>query len=90
MLGTIHHECALTPSLSSVGASSSYSSIMRQRQKKAAEPKRTLKMLDVDEGTANRLASGVGLSGLKTNKASTFVVRLFLTSIRTSHPLAMN
>ncbi|KAI5477603.1 hypothetical protein MNV49_006090 [Pseudohyphozyma bogoriensis] len=71
MLGTIHHECLLTPSLSSTDASSSYRNIMRDRQKKAAEPKRTIKMLDVDQGTSNRLASGMGI-GIK-NRVSNFV-----------------
>lgn len=79
MLGTVHHECSLTPSLSSRDASSSYRNIMRDRQRKAAEPKRTIKMLDVDQGTANRLAAGQGLPGIK-GRVSSFVVRPCLPS----------
>lgn len=71
----MHHECALTPSLSSLDASSSYRNIMRDRQRKASEPKRTIKMLDVDQGTANRLAAGQGLPGIK-GRVGSFVVRL--------------
>ncbi|GAA6009048.1 hypothetical protein JCM11491_005726 [Sporobolomyces phaffii] len=71
MLGTVHHECSLTPSLSSKDAADSYARILRERQRKAAEPKRTLKMLDVDQATANRLASGMGLNGVKA-RVSTF------------------
>ena len=74
MLGTVHHECSLTPSLSSKDAAESYARILRERQRKAAEPKRTLKMLDVDQATANRLASGMGLNGVKA-RVSTFKVR---------------
>ena len=75
MLGTVHHECSLTPSLSSKDAAASYARILRERQRKASEPKRTLKMLDVDQATANRLASGMGLGGVKA-RVSTFAVRL--------------
>lgn len=75
MLGTVHHECSLTPSLSSKGAADSYARILRERQRKASEPKRTLKMLDVDQATANRLASGMGLGGVKA-RVSTFAVSL--------------
>lgn len=74
LVGTVHHECSLTPSISSLSASSSYSSIMRERQRRAAEPKRTVKMLDVDQGMANRLASGIGMAGVK-GRVSSFVVR---------------
>lgn len=69
MLGTVHHECGLTPTLTSA-----YSDIMRERLRKASEPTRKLKVLDVDAGTANRLASGVGLGGVKS-RVSNFVVR---------------
>ncbi|KAK4701710.1 transcription initiation factor TFIIF subunit beta, partial [Phenoliferia sp. Uapishka_3] len=72
VLGTVHHECSLTPLLSSLDASSSYRNIMRDRQRKASEPKRTIKMLDVDQGTANRLAAGQGLPGIK-GRVSSFV-----------------
>ncbi|GAA5866746.1 hypothetical protein JCM1840_004247 [Sporobolomyces johnsonii] len=65
MLGTVHHECSLTPSLSSTDAAAAYARILRERQRKAAEPKRTLKRLDVDQATANRLASGMGMGGVK-------------------------
>lgn len=75
MLGTVHHECGLTPQLSN-----SYSEIMRERLRKASEPKRKLKKLDVDEGTANRLASGMGLGGVK-QRVSTFVVRFAAPSL---------
>ncbi|GAA5943984.1 transcription factor IIF subunit TFG2 [Sporobolomyces koalae] len=71
MLGTVHHECSLTPSLASKDAADSYARILRERQRKAAEPKRTLKMLDVDQATANRLASGMGMNGVKA-RVSTF------------------
>lgn len=74
MLGTVHHECGLTPSISGADAAASYQRIMRERQRKAAEPKRTVKVLDVDQGTANRLASGAGLGGVKL-RVSNFVVR---------------
>lgn len=47
---------------------------MRERQRRAAEPKRTVKMLDVDQGMANRLASGIGMAGVK-GRVSSFVVR---------------
>ncbi|SCV74477.1 BQ2448_8116 [Microbotryum intermedium] len=70
LAGTIQHECQLTPSLSSISASDSYRTIMRERQRLATEPKRTIKMLDVDNATANRLASGVGMSGVKHRVAS--------------------
>ena len=73
MLGTVHHECALTPSLSSLAGSQSYSSIMRARQQKATETTRKAKVLDVDAGTANRLASGVGMGGVR-GRVSNFVV----------------
>lgn len=81
LLGTVHHECSLTPSLSSMDASSSYRTIMRDRQKKASEPKRTVKMLDVDQATQNRLASGMGLAGVR-GRVSNFVVR----TLRTTSP----
>lgn len=74
MLGTIHHECALTPSISSQAASSSYQNIMRDRFRKAAEPKRTIKSLDLDAGTANQLAAGARL-GMFKSQSSVFVVR---------------
>ncbi|KDE08150.1 hypothetical protein MVLG_01631 [Microbotryum lychnidis-dioicae p1A1 Lamole] len=70
LAGTIQHECQLTPSLSSISASDSYRTIMRERQRLATDPKRTIKMLDVDNATANRLASGVGMSGVKHRVAS--------------------
>jgi len=72
MAGTINHEASLTPLLTSASASSSYSSILRDRQKRAQEPKRTIKMLDVDQGVANRLASGMGMTGVK-GRVSTFI-----------------
>lgn len=68
ILGTVQHECSLTPSLSA-----SYSSIMRERLRRAAEPKRKLQMLDVDRATANRLASGAGAAGVK-GRVATFNV----------------
>lgn len=75
MLGTVHHECGLTPTLTS-----SYSDIMRERLRKASEPARKLKVLDVDAGTANRLASGAGLGGVKS-RVSNFVVRRLCLSL---------
>ncbi|KAK4052605.1 hypothetical protein OIO90_004233 [Microbotryomycetes sp. JL221] len=60
LIGTVHHECGLTPVL---GAS--YSGIMRERLRKASEPVRKIKPLDVDQATANRLASGMGVHGIK-------------------------
>ncbi|GAA6060462.1 hypothetical protein JCM10212_000890 [Sporobolomyces blumeae] len=72
VLGTVHHECSLTPSLASRDAAASYARILRERQRKAAEPKRTLKRLDVDQATANRLASGMGMGGVKA-RVSTFM-----------------
>ncbi|GAA5984375.1 hypothetical protein JCM10908_003322 [Rhodotorula pacifica] len=71
LLGTVAHECSLTPVLSSPSASAAYARIMRERQRKAAEPRRTLKRLEVDDATANRLASGVGVGGIKA-RAATF------------------
>ncbi|GAA5877750.1 hypothetical protein JCM3774_000744 [Rhodotorula dairenensis] len=71
LLGTVAHECSLTPVLSSPSAAAAYARIMRERQRKAAEPRRTLKRLEVDDATANRLASGVGVGGIKA-RAATF------------------
>ncbi|KAK4046250.1 hypothetical protein OIV83_006229 [Microbotryomycetes sp. JL201] len=69
LAGTVHHECSLTPVL---GAS--YSGIMRERLRKASEPVRKIKPLDVDQATANRLASGAGMHGIKGKiTASSFV-----------------
>ncbi|GAA5824795.1 hypothetical protein JCM11251_005346 [Rhodosporidiobolus azoricus] len=70
LLGTVAHECSLTPNIGGADASAAYARILRERQKKAAEPKRTLKRLDVDQATANRLASGMGLSGVKGRVAT--------------------
>lgn len=83
MLGTVNHECALTPSLSSIDARTSYQALMRERQRKATEPKRTLRRLDVDQGTANMLASGMGLAGVR-GRVSTFVVRSILNLLSPS------
>ncbi|KAM0791065.1 hypothetical protein ACM66B_004358 [Microbotryomycetes sp. NB124-2] len=69
LAGTVAHECGLTPVL---GAS--YSGIMRERLRKASEPVRKIKALDVDQATANRLASGAGMHGIKGKiTASSFV-----------------
>lgn len=73
LLGTVAHECSLTPVLSSPSAAAAYARIMRERHRKAAEPRRTLKRLEVDDATANRLASGVGVGGIKA-RAATFAV----------------
>ncbi|BGP02971.1 hypothetical protein NBRC10513v2_006698 [Rhodotorula toruloides] len=70
LLGTVAHECSLTPSISSADASAAYARILRERQRKAAEPKRTLKRLEVDDATANRLASGMGAAGIKGRVAT--------------------
>ncbi|GAA5914823.1 hypothetical protein JCM6882_007283 [Rhodosporidiobolus microsporus] len=70
LLGTVAHECSLTPNIGGADASAAYARILRERQKKAAEPKRTLKRLDVDQATANRLASGMGMSGVKGRVAT--------------------
>jgi transcription initiation factor TFIIF subunit beta len=75
LLGTVAHECSLTPSISSADASAAYARILRERQRKAAEPKRTLKRLEVDDATANRLASGMGAAGIK-GRVATFNVSL--------------
>ncbi|KAL8276230.1 hypothetical protein RQP46_011391 [Phenoliferia psychrophenolica] len=73
--GTVHHEASLTPDLSGVG-SNSYREIMRERQRKASEPKRTIQRLDVDQGTANRLAAGQGLPGLNGIKGRASFVKV--------------
>lgn len=78
LVGTVAHECSLTPSIQSADASAAYARILRERQRKAAEPRRTLKMLDVDKAQANRMASGMGTAGLK-GRVATFAVR-FLPS----------
>ncbi|BGP43072.1 hypothetical protein JCM10450v2_007197 [Rhodotorula kratochvilovae] len=70
LLGTVAHECSLTPSIQSADASAAYARILRERQRKAAEPRRTLKMLDVDKAQANRMASGMGTAGLKGRVAT--------------------
>ncbi|KAJ8292187.1 Transcription initiation factor IIF subunit beta [Rhodotorula toruloides] len=70
LLGTVAHECSLTPSISSADASAAYARILRERQRKAAEPIRTLKRLEVDDATANRLASGMGAAGIKGRVAT--------------------
>lgn len=77
LLGTVAHECSLTPVISTPAASAAYARIMRERHRKAAESKRTLKRLEVDDATANRLASGVGVGGIKA-RAATFAVRITL------------
>lgn len=63
----------LQPELSSSSAHDAYRAILRGRGKKAAEPTRTIKMLDVDAGEANRMASGSQLLGLK-QRAAGFIV----------------
>ncbi|GAA5827867.1 hypothetical protein JCM3770_006898 [Rhodotorula araucariae] len=70
LLGTVAHECSLTPSIQSASASAAYARILRERQRKAAEPRRTLKRLDVDQAQANRMASGMGTAGLKGRGAT--------------------
>ncbi|GAA6012752.1 hypothetical protein JCM10207_005349 [Rhodosporidiobolus poonsookiae] len=70
LLGTVAHECSLTPNIVGADASAAYARIMRERQRKATEPKRTLKRLDVDQATANRLASGMGMAGVKGRVAT--------------------
>ncbi|GAA6030793.1 hypothetical protein JCM8097_008878 [Rhodosporidiobolus ruineniae] len=70
LLGTVAHECSLTPNIQGNDASAAYARILRERQRKAAEPKRTLKRLDVDQATANRLASGMGMAGVKGRVAT--------------------
>lgn len=75
LLGTVAHECSLTPVITNPAAAAAYARIMRERQRKASEPKRTLKRLEVDDATANRMASGVGVGGIKA-RAATFAVRL--------------
>lgn len=87
LLGTVAHECSLTPVLSSPAASAAYARIMRERQRKAAEPRRTLKRLEVDDATANRLASGVGVGGIKA-RAATFAVSFAAASPRLSLSLS--
>ena len=74
LLGTVHHECSLQPVLKASGAQEAYRAILRQRQQKAAAPSRTIKMLDVSTGEANRMASGSTLLGLK-QRAQSFIVR---------------
>ncbi|POY75968.1 putative DNA helicase [Rhodotorula taiwanensis] len=71
LLGTVAHECSLTPVITNPAAAAAYARIMRERQRKASEPKRTLKRLEVDDATANRMASGVGVGGIKA-RAATF------------------
>ncbi|GAA5849042.1 hypothetical protein JCM9279_004705 [Rhodotorula babjevae] len=70
LVGTVAHECSLTPSIQSADASAAYARILRERQRKASEPRRTLKMLDVDKAQANRMASGMGTAGLKGRVAT--------------------
>ena len=78
LVGTVAHECSLTPSIQSADASAAYARILRERQRKAAEPRSTLKMLDVDKAQANRMASGMGTAGLK-GRVATFAVRRSLS-----------
>lgn len=76
MLGTVHHECSLTPSLKQELDVAAYKNIMQTRSKEAAEPKRTIKSLDVDAGTANQLASGARLGSFKSSLGKGFGVSL--------------
>jgi hypothetical protein len=52
--GTIAHECQVAPVLDD-----NYRAVMRARQQKATQPKRTIKRVTHDLGTLNRMASGV-------------------------------
>lgn len=86
LVGRIRHECSLTPSLGAGDDIAAYSSIMRERQRMADAPKRTTKILSVDAGQQNRMASGAinfgskgGMGGLKDGFAG-FVVRFPIRS----------
>ncbi|WAR60951.1 hypothetical protein PtB15_13B202 [Puccinia triticina] len=52
--GTIAHECQVSPVLDD-----NYRAVMRARQQKASQPKRTIQRVNQDIGTLNRMASGV-------------------------------
>jgi len=52
--GVIAHECQVSPVLDD-----NYRAVMRARQKKASQPKRTIMRVNQDAGTLNRMASGV-------------------------------
>lgn len=52
--GVIAHECQVSPVLDA-----NYRAVMRARQQKASQPKRTIMRVNQDVGTLNRMASGV-------------------------------
>ncbi|PLW50339.1 hypothetical protein PCANC_05596 [Puccinia coronata f. sp. avenae] len=54
LVGRIAHECQVSPVLDD-----NYRAVMRARQKKASQPKRTIKRVTQDVGTLNRMASGM-------------------------------
>lgn len=66
--GTVAHECVIQPV-----NDDSYRAVMRARQQKAAKPTRTIKQLDTDIGTANRMASGVA-TGYQATKFAALTV----------------
>lgn len=66
--GTIAHECLVSPVIND-----SYRAVMRARQQKAALPKRTIKRVNEDVGTLNRMASGISTQA-QANKFAAFTV----------------
>lgn len=63
--GTVAHECVIQPVVDS-----SYKAVMRARQQRASKPKRTIKQLETDAATANRMASGVATGQQATKFAA--------------------
>ncbi|KAG0145852.1 hypothetical protein CROQUDRAFT_658101 [Cronartium quercuum f. sp. fusiforme G11] len=64
--GTIAHECLVSPVIND-----SYRAVMRARQQKASQPKRTIKRVNEDAGTLNRMASGISTQ-VQANKFAAF------------------
>lgn len=60
---TVRHECVVQPV-----DDESYRAVMRARQKQASQPKRTIKQLEGDLGTMNRMASGVATGHSQAKK----------------------
>ncbi|EGG06808.1 uncharacterized protein MELLADRAFT_77731 [Melampsora larici-populina 98AG31] len=64
--GKIMHECLVSPVIND-----SYRAVMRARQQKASQPKRTIKRVNEDVGTLNRMASGISTQ-VQANKFAAF------------------
>lgn len=69
--GKIMHECLVSPVIND-----SYRAVMRARQQKASQPKRTIKRVNEDVGTLNRMASGISTQ-VQANKFAAFTVSPF-------------